>query len=399
MNLLATRLSKIKPSPTLALSAKANSLKKQGVDVLNLTLGEPDFDTPESIKQAAYKAMQEGKTKYTAVDGIIELKEAICLKFKTENNLIYKTENITVGTGAKQVLFNCFLATINPGDEVIIPAPYWVSYSDMVELCEGTPVIIQCGMHNNFKLTPQQLESAITPNTKWLILNSPSNPTGAAYSKEELQDLASILKKHDHVHIMSDDIYEHLIYEQEFYTIANVAPELLDRIFTINGVSKSYAMTGWRLGYGAGKKELVTAISTIQSQSTSNPCSISQYAALEALTGPQNFIETNRSIFMKRRDIGYNLLNDIEGINCLLPEGAFYLFPSCHFFIGKKTPNGNIISNDSEFCSYLLDEAKVAVVPGSAFGLEGFFRISYATSVEIIEEAINRIKTACAKLK
>lgn len=398
MQLIAERISKVKPSPTLALSNKANELKKSGIDVLNLTVGEPDFDTPANIVKAANEAMCNGKTKYTSVDGIAELKEAIRKKFKQGNNLEYAINQITVGSGGKQVIFNCFLATLNPGDEVIIPAPFWVSYPDMVALCEGVPVLVKCGAEIGFKLTPELLESAITPKTKWLLINSPSNPTGAAYTREELSDLAAVLRKHKHVHIFSDDIYEHIVYGQDFCTMANVAPDLIDRIFTMNGVSKAYSMTGWRIGYGAGPVEIIKAMAIIQSQSTSNPCSISQYAALEALMGTQDFIKTNCDEFQKKRDIALGMLNQITGISCKPPAGAFYLFPSCSFFVGKKTANDAIIKDDADFCAYLLDEARVAVVPGSSFGLEGFFRVSYATSEKIIVEAMSRIQDACKKL-
>lgn len=397
MSLIANRLLKIKPSPTLALSAQANMLKKRGVDVLNLTLGEPDFDTPDNIKQAAFKAMEKGHTKYTAVDGISELKQAICNKFRQENHLDYTSSQITVGTGGKQVIFNCMLATINEGDEVIIPAPFWVSYVDIVALCGGVPVIVQCDASRHFKLTPELLEQSITAKTKWLILNSPSNPTGAAYSKQELTNLAAVLEQYPQVNIFSDDIYEHLLYDGEFCNIAQISPEMKERSFVMNGVSKAYAMTGWRIGYGAGNPELIKAMCTLQSQSTSNPCSISQYAAIEALTGPQEFIATNNTIFKQRRDLGLAMLNDIPGISCRKPEGAFYLFADCQYYFGKK--NGIFtIKNDSDFCAYMLEEAKVAIVPGNAFGLEGFFRISYATSNQTIQQAIERIAKACANL-
>ena len=395
MSLIANRLSKIKPSPTLSLSAKASELKKQGLDVLNLTVGEPDFDTPENIKKAAVAAITRGESKYTAVDGIAELKEAICTKFKLENNLNYKPSQITVANGGKQVIYNCMMATINPGDEVIIPAPYWVSYPEIVTICEGVPVIIECSAELSFKLTPELLRNAITNKTKWLIINSPSNPTGSCYSREELMQLAEILRQYPHVHVFTDDIYEHIIYDQKFYTIAEVAPDLATRVFTMNGMSKAYAMTGWRLGYGAGDESIIKAMAVIQSQSTSNPCSITQFAALEALTGTQDFIAKNLEIFKRKRDLGLTMLKDIDGVSCETPGGAFYLFPSCALFIGKKTPSGKIIANDIDFCQCLLSDALVAVVPGSAFGLEGFFRVSYATSEAVIKEAMIRIKKVC----
>ncbi|MEI6187176.1 MAG: pyridoxal phosphate-dependent aminotransferase [Alphaproteobacteria bacterium] len=398
MSLIAKRLSNIKPSPTLSLSAKANELKTKGIDVLNMTVGEPDFDTPINIKDAANKAIAQGKTKYTAVDGIIELKEAICKKFKRENNLDFTTSQITVGNGGKQVIYNCMMATLNPGDEVIVPAPYWVSYPEIVTISEGVPVIVSCREDVAFKLTPKILENAITDKTKWLILNSPSNPTGGLYSMDELQQLAKVLRNYPQVNILSDDIYEHITYDQKFYTIAEVAPDIIDRVFTVNGVSKSYAMTGWRIGYGAGIESLIKAIAIIQSQSTTNPCSISQYAALEAINGPQDFIKTNRESFKHRRDLVVSMLRVVEGIKCDIPGGAFYLFANCQSFIGKKTPKGDMINNDNDFCGYLLTDALVALVPGSAFGLDGFFRISYATSEAVIKEAMIRIKKACDSL-
>lgn len=397
---LAIRLKSIKPSPTLAVTAKAQELKAIGKDIIGLGAGEPDFDTPQNIKEAAIRAINEGKTKYTAVDGIIELKQAICKKFKKENDLEYTTKQITVGSGAKQVIFNALLATLSPRDEVIIPAPYWVSYPDMVALAEGVPVFVNSTAENNFKITPADLEKSITDKTKWLILNSPSNPTGSAYTEDELKALAQVLFKHPNVHIISDDIYEHIMFDnQKFYTIAQVEPKLRERTLTINGVSKSYSMTGWRIGYAAGPEHLIKAISIIQSQSTSNPCSISQYATLEALNGPQNFIKPNAELFRKRRDLVVGLLNDIPGISCQTPNGAFYVFPSCGQLVGKKTPAGKVINNCSDFTEYLLEYALVAVVQGAAFGMENFFRISYATSENILIEACARIKKACEELK
>jgi aspartate aminotransferase len=396
---LASRLKRIKPSPTLAVTTKAAELKAAGHDVIGLGAGEPDFDTPDNIKEAAYAAMKKGETKYTAVDGTPALKKAICAKFERENNLKYTPDQITVGCGGKHVLFNALLASLNTEDEVIIPAPYWVSYPDMVMFAEGAPVIIEGLEKNRFKITAEDLDKAITPKTKWLILNSPSNPTGSAYTPEELRKLADVLLKHPHVYIMSDDIYEHVIYDNfKFKTIAEIEPKLFDRTFTVNGVSKAYSMTGWRIGYGGGPKELIKAMCMLQSQSTSNPASISQAASVEALNGTQDFIEPNNATFKRRRDMVVKLLNNIKGITCLTPEGAFYVFPSCKGLIGKKTPKGDIIKNDTDFSTYLLEEALVAVVQGSAFGAEGYFRISYATSDAILEKACARIKEACEKL-
>lgn len=396
---LSSRLSLIKPSPTLAVTSRAAELKAQGKDVIGLGAGEPDFDTPANIKAAAIKAIEQGKTKYTAVDGIIELKNAICAKFKRENGLDYGPQNITVGVGAKQVIFNAFLATLDKGDEVIIPAPYWVSYPDMVAFAEGTSVVVPSTMENNFKITAADLKKAITSRTKWLILNSPSNPTGACYTREELKQLAEVLLQQEHVHVITDDIYEHIIYDdKEFVTIAQVEPRLKERVFTVNGVSKSYSMTGWRIGYAAGDQELIKAIAMIQSQSTSNPTSISQYAALEALNGTQDFIKPNTELFRKRRDLVVEKLNSIPGIKCNKPDGAFYVFPSCQGLIDKKAPKGKVINNCGDFAEYLLEEALVAVVQGAAFGTENCFRISYATSEVILEKACERIRTACAKL-
>ena len=400
MSLIANRLKSIKPSPTIAVTTKARELKAAGKDVIGLGAGEPDFDTPAHIKEAAKKAMDAGDTKYTAVDGTPALKQAICDKFKRDNQLEFLPENITVGCGGKQVLYNAFMATLNEGDEVIIPAPYWVSYPDMVALAGGTPVTVACGEENRFKITPEQLEAAITDKTKWVILNSPSNPTGAAYTREEMKALTDVLVKHPHVYVMSDDIYEHIVYNGfEFTTPAQVEPQLKERTLTINGVSKAYSMTGWRIGYAAGSVELIKAIAKIQSQSTSNPCSVSQAAAVEALNGPQDYLKDNAAMFQRRRDAVVAKLNDIEGLTCQTPEGAFYVFPSCKEVFGKKTPVGAIIENDTDFASYLLEEALVAVVPGVAFGLEGFFRISYATSDELLEKACDRIKEACNKLQ
>ena len=400
MSLLAKSLSNIKPSPTIAVATKASELKAQGFDIISLGMGEPDFDTPENIKQSAIKAIQNGETKYTAVDGTPALKKAIIAKLKRENNLEYKSSEISVSTGAKQVIYNALIATLNPEDEVIIPAPYWVSYPDMVLLGSGVPIIAESFEENNFKISPKELESKITKKTKWLILNSPSNPTGACYSASELRALADVLLRHPQVHIMSDDIYEHLIFDDlKFATIASVEPKLKDRTLVVNGVSKSYAMTGWRIGFGAGPENLIKAMGIIQSQSTSCPSSIGQAAALEAYNGTQEFIKPNAILFQKRRDMVVEILNKIDGINCNTPNGAFYVFPSCKGLYGKKTPQGHEIKNDNDFATYLLEEALVAVVPGVAFGAEGFFRISYAASDEFLRNSMLRITEACAKLK
>jgi len=399
MPFLANRLSSIKPSPTIAVTTKARELKAAGRDIIGLGAGEPDFDTPDNIKQAAIKAINAGDTKYTAVDGTPALKKAIAAKFKRENGLEYDVSQITVGTGGKQVLYNALMCTLNPGDEVIIPAPYWVSYPDIVELAEGKPVFVECKVENGFKLQAADLRAAITAKTKWLILNSPSNPTGAAYNRQEMQLLTDVLLEFPHVHILSDDIYEHIIYDDlEFVTPAQVEPKLFPRTFTLNGVSKSYSMTGWRIGYGAGQKELIDAISILQSQSTSNPSSISQAAAVEALTGTQSFLKPNALKFQKRRDLCVDGLNDIPGITCNRPEGAFYVFPSCKGLFGRKTPQGKILQSGNDVVEYFLEAESVAAVPGSAFGMDPFFRISYATSEEQLEKALTRIKKACEKL-
>ena len=399
MAFLAERLSRVKPSPTLAVTAKAIELKAAGKDVIGLGAGEPDFDTPENIKAAAIKAIQSGQTKYTVVDGTMELKQAICAKFKRENGLDYKPNQVTVGTGGKQVLYNAFMATLSKGDEVVIPAPYWVSYPDMVELAEGTPVIVQCSQNNGFKLRPEDLDAAITPRTKWLILNSPSNPTGAAYTRAELKAITEVLLKHPHVWALVDDMYEHLVYDGfEFTTLAQVEPRLYERTLTLNGVSKAYCMTGWRIGYAAGPVELIKAIAAVQSQSTSNPCSISQAAAVAALNGPQDFIPKHNAAFKERRDLVVDMLNKAKGIHCLKPEGAFYVYPSCAGTIGRKTPQGKVIKTDEDFVTYLLESEGVAVVQGSAFGLAPYFRISYATSTAALTDACTRIQRACAAL-
>ncbi len=400
MSFIANSLSNIKPSPTIAVSTKAAELQAMGKNIISLGMGEPDFDTPENIKQAAINAIIAGKTKYTAVDGTKELKQAICEKLLRENNLVYALSEISVSTGAKQVIYNALLATLNKFDEVIIPAPYWVSYPDMVLLGGGVPVVVDSSVENNFKITPSDLEKKITNKTKWLILNSPSNPTGSCYSASELQALAEVLLKHPQVHILSDDIYEHLVFDDtQFATMASVEPKLKDRILLVNGVSKSYAMTGWRIGYGAGPAKLIKAMAIIQSQSTSCPSSIGQAAATEALNGTQEFIKPNAKLFENRRNLVVKMLNSIDGIDCNTPNGAFYVFPSCRGLYNKTTPQGLVIKNDSHFASYLLEEALVAVVPGVAFGAEGFFRISYAASDQFLIDSMQRIINACLKLK
>ena len=398
MSIISDSLKRIKPSPTIAVSQKAKELKAAGKDVIGLGAGEPDFDTPDNIKDAAIKAIKDGDTKYTAVDGTKSLKEAIAKKFKRENNLSYTLDQITVGAGGKHVIYNLMMATLNKGDEVIIPAPYWVSYPDIVLLAGANPVVIECSEQQSFKLSAKDLESKINTNTKWLILNSPSNPTGACYSEQEIRNLAQVLKRNPHVNILSDDIYEHITYEGfKFFSIAQI-PEIKNKVFTMNGVSKSYAMTGWRIGYAAGDSEIIKAIAKIQSQSTTNPSSISQAAAVEALNGNQDFIQIRSKAFQERRDFVVNSLNAIEGIKCIKPQGAFYVFPSCKGVIGKKDKNGNKINNDSDFVQSLLENNGVAVVQGSAFGLDGFFRISYATSMDKLKDAMGRIKNFCESL-
>ena len=394
MSIISDSLKRIKPSPTIAVTQKARELRAAGKDVIGLGAGEPDFDTPENIKKAAIKAIKRGDTKYTAVDGTPELKKAIIKKFKRENKLNYSLDQITVGTGGKQVLYNAFMATLNKGDEVIIPAPFWVSYPDMVLLAGGKPKIIKCTEQEGFKLTPKKLKKAISKKTKWIILNSPSNPTGAGYSKKEINDLAKILIRNKKIFILSDDIYEHVRYDNfNFFTIAQIS-KLKDRTLTMNGVSKSYAMTGWRIGYAAGPKEIIKAIGKIQSQSTSNPSSISQAASVEALNGTQKFIRTRAKSFKERRDFVVKSLNSIKGINCLKPNGAFYVFPNCKKLLGKK----NNLKKDTDFVKKLLEKANVAVVQGSAFGLDGYFRISYATSMKNLKVALKRIKDFCENL-
>jgi len=391
MSIVSNSLKRIKPSPTIAVTSKAREMRAAGRDVIGLGAGEPDFDTPDNIKDAAIEAIRKGDTKYTAVDGTPTLKKAIQAKFKRENNLVYDLNQITVGTGGKQVLYNAFMATVNKGDEVIIPAPYWVSYPDIILLAGGKPKIIKCDEKDSFKLTPKKLKKAITKKTKWIIFNSPSNPTGSSYSRAEIEELSDILKKYKNIYILSDDIYEHITYDNfKFFTIAQIQ-ELKNRTLTMNGVSKSYSMTGWRIGYAAGPVEIIKAISKIQSQSTSNPSSISQAAAVEALNGTQEFISTRAHSFKKRRDFVVDSLNSIKGLSCLRPEGAFYVFPNCKKLLGKKTK----LKTDKDFVEKLLEKSEVAVVQGSAFGLDGYFRISYATSLENLKKAMDRIKSFC----
>jgi len=394
MSIVSNSLKRIKPSPTIAVTSKAREMRAAGKDVIGLGAGEPDFDTPDNIKEAAIQAIKRGDTKYTAVDGTPTLKKAIKEKFSRENNLTYGLDQISVGTGGKQVLYNAFMATLNPGDEVIIPAPYWVSYPDMVLLAGGKPKIVKCSEKNEFKITPAELKKAISKKTKWLIINSPSNPTGSCYTKEEIEELSKILIKNKKVFILSDDIYEHITYDGfEFFTIAQIKA-LKDRTLTMNGVSKSYSMTGWRIGYGAGPKDIIKAMAKIQSQSTTNPSSISQAAAVEALSGTQDFIKTRSESFKERRDFVVKTLNNIKGLSCLKPNGAFYVFPNCKNLLGKKTK----LKTDKDFVEKLLEKAEVAVVQGSAFGLDGYFRISYATSMDNLKKALERIKSFCEKL-
>lgn len=399
MKLLSKTLERVKPSPTIAVTNKAAEMKAAGQDVIGLGAGEPDFDTPQHIKDAGIAAITAGKTKYTAVDGIAELKQAICTKFKRDNDLEYTPSQVSVSSGGKQVLYNALMATLNEGDEVVIPAPYWVSYPDMVLLAGGTPVIAEASLQTGFKLTADQLEAAITPNTKWFLFNSPSNPTGAGYSWDELKSLTDVLMRHPHVWVMTDDMYEHLAYgDFKFCTPAQVEPRLYDRTLTVNGVSKAYAMTGWRIGYAAGPSELIAAMRKVQSQSTSNPCSISQSAAVEALNGPHDFIAKNNAVFLRRRDLVVKMLNQATGIACPVPDGAFYVYPSIAGLIGKTSPKGVLIDDDAAFASALLDETGVAVVFGAAFGLSPNFRVSYATSDEALKEACTRIINFCATL-
>jgi len=399
MGILADSLARVKPSPTIAVSTKAAEMKAAGKDVIGLGAGEPDFDTPVNVKQAAIEAINAGKTKYTAPDGIPELKQAIANKFERENGISYQTSEISVACGGKHIIYNAIMATINPGDEVLIPAPYWVSYPDITLLAGGTPVAIEAGADAGFKLSPEQLEAAITEKTKWLIFNSPSNPTGAAYTAEEIKGLTDVLLKHPQVWILADDIYEHLTYgDFEFKSLVAVEPKLKDRTLTMNGVAKAYAMTGWRIGYAGGPTELIAAMRKVQSQSTSNPCSISQWASVEALNGNQDFMIERRDAFEKRRDLVVELLNKAEGIYCPVPEGAFYVYPSIEGCICITTPDGTVINTDEDFVTALLSQEGVAAVHGEAFGLSPYFRASYATSTEALEEACNRIIRFCAIL-
>ncbi len=397
MAFLADALSRVKPSATIAVSQKARELKAQGRDVIGLGAGEPDFDTPDNIKRAAVDAIDRGMTKYTPVAGIPELRRAIADKFARENGLTYAPDQVIAGTGGKQILFNAFMATLNPGDEVIVPTPFWVSYPEMVAICGGSVVYAETTLENEFKLQPEALETAITPKTKWLVFNSPSNPSGAAYSRDELKALTDVLMRHPHVWLLTDDMYEHLVYgDFEFTTAAQVEPGLYDRTLTMNGVSKAYAMTGWRIGYGAGPRELIKAMDMIQGQQTSGATSIAQWAAVEALNGPQDFIAENKTIFEGRRDLVVSMLNQASGISCPTPQGAFYVYPSCAGLIGKTAPSGKAIETDQDFVTELLETEGVAVVHGSAFGLGPNFRISYATSEALLEEACKRIQRFCA---
>ncbi len=399
MGFIADSLDRIKPAQTIAISSKARALKAAGRDVIALSAGEPDFETPDNIKEAAIAAIRRGETRYTDVDGIPELKRAVCEKFRRENGLTYSPSQVSVGTGGKQVLYNALLATVNPGDEVIIPAPYWVSYPDIVHLAGGKPVPLATRLEDGFKVQPADLEKAITPRTKWVILNSPSNPSGAAYSRDDMKKLTDVLLRHKHVWVLTDDMYEHLVYDDfTFVTPAQVEPGLYERTLTMNGVSKAYCMTGWRIGYGAGPEPLIKAMAKLQSQSTSNPCSIAQWAAVEALNGPQDFIPANNAIFRERRDLVVSMLNQAKGLSCPTPEGAFYVYPSCANVIGKRTPTGKTIASDEDFATELLEAEGVAVVHGAAFGMSPYFRISYATATPLLETACQRIQRFCASL-
>jgi aspartate aminotransferase len=400
MAFISAALDRVQPSPTIAVSSKARALKAAGKDVIGLGAGEPDFDTPDNIKEAAIAAIRRGDTKYTDVDGIPELKKAVAAKFKRENGLEYKPEQVSVAAGGKLIVYNAMMATLNPDDEVIIPAPYWVSYPDITLLAGGKPVIVSAGIETGFKLQPAALEAAITPRTKWLIFNHPSNPTGAAYTRDELKALTDVLMRHPHVWLLSDDMYEHLVYDGfQFFTPAQVEPGLYERTLTMNGVSKAYAMTGWRIGYAAGPVQLINAMRKLQSQSVSNPTSISQWASVEALNGPQDFIKERAEVFRQRRDLVVSMLNQAPGIKCPKPEGAFYVYPSCAGTMGKTTPAGKTLTNDEEFVTALLEDEGVAVVQGAAFGMSPFFRISYATSTEALTKACERIQRFCANLK
>jgi len=400
MSLIAPALNRISPSPTLAMTSRVLELKGKGIDVIGLSAGEPDFDTPDFVKDAAIEAIRAGKTKYTNVDGTAELKTAIAAKFKRDNGLTYEPGQISVNVGGKHTLFNALVATVSAGDEVIIPAPYWVSYPDIVQFAGGTPVFIRAGADKNYKITPDQIDAAITPKTKWILLNSPSNPSGAAYSAVELKAIAEVLRRHPHVWIMTDDMYEHILYDGfEFATIAQVAPDLYDRTLTINGCSKAYSMTGWRIGYAGGPIAIIKAMSKLQSQSTSNPCSIAQAAATAALNGDQSFLKERAAAFQKRRDLVVSMLNQAKGIHCPRPEGAFYLYPDVSGLIGLSTPQGKVIGNDADLIDYFLDDYRVAAVHGAAFGLEPAFRVSYATSESILTTACERIQEAAAALR
>ena len=399
MNILASRLNRIQPSPTIAMSIKARELKAEGKDIIELATGEPDFPTPSHIIEAAEEAMSRGETKYTDPDGTPALKQAVCDKFKRDNNLEYVTSQVTIGTGGKQVLYNALMATLNEGDEVIIPAPYWVSYPDMVLLAEGTPKIVECPLDKNFILQPEDLERAITPKTKWIILNSPSNPTGSGYTWDDMKKITDVLIRHPKIWVMTDDMYEHLVYDDfKFCTPAEVEPELYSRTLTVNGMSKAFCMTGWRIGYAAGPENLITAIRKIQSQSTSNPSSISQAASVAALNGPMDFLAKNNEVFKQRRDLVCSMLNQASGITCPTPDGAFYVYPSCAGLIGKKTPDGKVLKSDEDVVTYFLETEGIAAVHGAAFGLSPHFRISYATSTEALEDACQRIQRACTAL-
>jgi len=399
MTFISDSLNRIKPSATMVITAKATQLKREGKKVIGLSSGEPDFDTPQHVKQAAIDAINSGYTKYTNIEGIPELRQSIVEKFKKDNDLNYDVSNVIVGTGGKQILFNALMSSLNKEDEVIIPAPYWVSYPDMTLLADGKPIFVDCSSETNFKLTGEALDKVITKNSKWLILNSPSNPTGSCYSLSELEEIANVVRKHENLYVMTDDIYEYIVYDNfKFYTLAQVAPDLKDRILTVNGVSKSYCMTGWRIGYAAGPSLLIKAMIKIQGQSTSNPSSISQYAALAGISGSKEFLDPCLKAFDERRHFVVDKLNSINGISCILPEGAFYAYPNVSGLIGKKTQNGKILNNDAEIVEWLLESAEVAAVPGVAFGLEPYFRVSYATSLEVLKEAMNRIEKAVLTL-
>ena len=399
MTFISDSLNRIKPSATMVITAKATQLKREGKKVIGLSSGEPDFDTPQHVKQAAIEAINNGYTKYTNIEGIPELRQSIVEKFKKDNDLNYDISNVIVGTGGKQILFNALMSSLNKDDEVIIPAPYWVSYPDMTLLAGGKPIFVDCSSETNFKLTGEALDKVITKNSKWLILNSPSNPTGSCYSISELEEIANVVRKHENLYVMTDDIYEYIVYDNfKFYTLAQVAPDLKDRILTVNGVSKSYCMTGWRIGYAAGPSLLIKAMIKIQGQSTSNPSSISQYAALAGISGSKEFLDPCLKAFDERRHFVVDKLNSINGISCILPEGAFYAYPNVSGLIGKKTQNGKILNNDAEIVEWLLESAEVAAVPGVAFGLEPYFRVSYATSLEVLKEAMNRIEKAVLTL-